>query len=100
MRIKPTTAAAAVVDRGQTFEPDEHGFFDVPFELAQSLISTPFWDAEEPRVYFPELEAEPEPELTPAEKGALTKAANAAAAAAEAKAAEEAAAAEAAKPKI
>lgn len=104
MRIKHQSGAAAIVHEGKTFEPDEDGFIDVPFELALSLLQTPGWETEEPRVFVPEPEPELEEqdpaggaenpggspdsgeELTPAQKGALTKAANAAKAAAEAEA--------------
>jgi hypothetical protein len=99
LRIKHTTGeAASIVHAGVTFEPEEDGYFRIPFDLAQSLIATPFWEEEPATVVVPaapELEEQappttpgdasvPDPdveELTPAQKGALTKAANAAKAA-------------------
>lgn len=81
MRIKHSTgAAASLVHDGRTFEPEEDGFFRVPFDLAQTLIRLEHWEAEPATVVVPEA-PEPEEELTPAQKGALTKAANAKAAA-------------------
>ncbi len=77
MRIKHVTGeAAALVHEGRAFEPEEDGYFRLPFDLAQSLLILPFWEAEPATVVVPE--PDPEPELTPAQKGALTKAANAA----------------------
>lgn len=81
MRIKHTTGeAASIVHAGVTFEPEEDGYFRIPFDLAQSLIATPFWEEEPATVVVPAA-PELEEELTPAQKGALTKAANAAKAA-------------------
>lgn len=80
MRIKHTTGAAgSLVHDGAVYAPEEDGYFRIPFDLAQTLLKHPFWEAE-PAV--PVVQPEPEePELTPAQKGALTKAAKAAEAA-------------------
>lgn len=96
MRIKHSTGAAALVHEGRTFEPEDDGYFRVPFDLAQSLLRRPEWEAEPAVVVVPELPAvdpepatDPDPEpnpddLTPAQKAAITRAANKAAAEAEA----------------
>jgi hypothetical protein len=92
LRIKHTSgAAASLVHDGKTFEPEEDGYFRIPFDLAQSLLLSPDWEAEPATAVVPEPAPEQEQEdgteeLTPAQKGALTKAANAAKAAAEAEA--------------
>lgn len=85
MRIKHSTGAAALVHEGRTFEPEDDGYFRVPFDLAQRLVLLPDWEAEPAVAVVPApalvLDKPEEPELTPAQKGALTKAANAAKAA-------------------
>ena len=95
MRIKHINGAAgAIHHEGATFEPDEHGYFRLPFDLAERFLKQPFWEAEPVEVVLPEPvaivvndgedEDGDDENLTPAEKGARTKAANAAKAAAEA----------------
>lgn len=90
MRIRHSTGAASLVHEGRTFEPEDDGYFRVPFDLAQSLILLPDWEAEPAVAVVPAPEPDPEEqdpeELTPAQKGALTRAANAAKAAAESEA--------------
>lgn len=88
MRIKHIQgAAASLIHEGATYEPDEHGYFRVPFELANSLIARRDWEAEPAQVYVAPVEedapinednpnteeVDPYEGLTPAEKGALTR---------------------------
>lgn len=103
MRVKHKHGAAALVHPEGTYAADEEGFLDVPFELAQTLLTQPhLWEAEEAEVYVPdeadeepvnpfaaalaEAEATPAEERTPYQKGLLTRAANEAAAKAAAEA--------------
>lgn len=94
MRIKHIEdAVESIVHEGATFVKDEEGFFRIPFDLANTFLKLPHWVAEEAKaiaVVHPELGnllEEPaenegdEPELTPAEKGARTRALKAEAAA-------------------
>lgn len=88
MRIKHTTGAAgSLAHQGVVYQPDEAGFFDVPFSLAIGLIGTPYWESEAPLPVVPEAapaaEAQPvtpaaEPAAEP-EKPATRAAAKAAA---------------------
>ena len=96
MRIKHQAGAAALVHPSGTYTADDEGYLDVPFELAQTLLAQPGWEAEEARIYVPEADAEepvnpfvaalleaeatPAEERTPYQKGLLTRAANEAAA--------------------
>lgn len=93
MRIKHHAGAVSLVHEGETYLAGEDGYIDAPFELAQTLLLQHVWETEEPQVYIapepeivvPEPPAPPvEPELTPYQKGLLTRAANEAAKAAEA----------------
>lgn len=93
MRIKNSAGVAALVHEKATYTPDDDGFIDVPFELAQTLLNQHHgWEAEAAEVYVPPEEPvttsgadESEVELTPYQKGLLTRAANEAAKAAKAK---------------
>jgi hypothetical protein len=98
MRIKHQAGAAALVHESGTYTADDEGYLDVPFELAQTFLTQPGWEAEEAEIYVPEVEepvnffaaalaeaeATPAEERTPYQKGLLTRAANEAAKAAQA----------------
>jgi hypothetical protein len=49
MKIKHSLGAAALAFEGETFEADEQGYIDAPFELAQLLLNQPEWSADEPQ---------------------------------------------------
>lgn len=112
MRIKHELGAASLSHEGQTFEADEHGYIDAPFELANLLLNQTEWSIEEAvavgssdphsALFVAATEAAEEVEAAAAAKALedaeASQAAEAEAAAAEAKAAESAdKAAEAAK---
>ena len=49
MKIKHELGAVSLTHEGQSFEADEDGYIDAPFELAQLLLNQTEWSAEEPK---------------------------------------------------
>lgn len=66
MRIKHNSGfAGSLVHDGVVYQPDEAGFFTVPFSLGASMAALPWWETEEPRPVTPA--PAPEPEQAPKE---------------------------------